>query len=272
MWANPSWTNVPRHTTNFTYENVHLTHPCFELCRNNPEPITPHMCANPSWTNVPKTLRHTTKHKTQDPKIFISHIPVLNFAGTALHITPHMWANPSWTNVPRHTTNFRSEHFHLTHPCFELCRNSSPCYTTHVSQPILNQRPKTHYKLQIRTFSSHTSLFWTLSEQLAMLHHAFEPTHPVPTSQDTPQTTNESILQTHPHPTSQDTLLKISMFTVYAAKMSSLARRHGRMKTCVRPSSQKWFSVSFSGLNYLRPTYCKHALKRCSLGWSPLAS
>ena len=29
-------------------------------------------------------------HKTSDPKIFISHIPVLNFAGTALHITPHM--------------------------------------------------------------------------------------------------------------------------------------------------------------------------------------
>ena len=49
--------------------------------------------------------------------------------------------------------------------------------------------------------------------------------------------------------------------------MSSLARRHGRMKTCVLPSGQKWFSVSFSGWNYLRPTYCKNALKRCSLGW-----
>ena len=46
-----------------------------------------------------------------------------------------------------------------------------------------------------------------------MLHHACEPTHPVPTSQDTPQTTNDSIEQTHPHPTSQDTSLKISMFT-----------------------------------------------------------
>ena len=33
-------------------------------------------------------------------------------------------------------------------------------------QPILNQRPKTHYKLQIRKFSSHTSLFRTLPEQL----------------------------------------------------------------------------------------------------------
>ena len=39
------------------------------------------------------------------------------------------------------------------------------------------------------------------------------------------------------------------------------------MKTCVLPSGQKWFSVSFSGWNYLRPTYCKNALKRCSLGW-----
>ena len=79
----------------------------------------------------------------------------------------------------------------LRHPSFELCRNSSPCYSTHVSQPILNQRPntlqisdpkfsshtslfsthvsqpilnqrpKTHYKFQIRKFSSHTSLFST---------------------------------------------------------------------------------------------------------------
>ena len=33
-------------------------------------------------------------------RMFISHVPVLNFAGTALHITPRMCANPSWTNVP----------------------------------------------------------------------------------------------------------------------------------------------------------------------------
>ena len=271
MCANPSWTNVPRHTTyKLQSENFHLTHPCFELCRNNPKQTTPRMCANPeptfqryttkpqtlrcvishicfelcrnsspcytthvsqpilnqrpkthylqtldpkifisthpcfelcrkrlhlacvanpeptvakihhktsdpkifishipvlnfagttrnmmtprmcanrSWTNVPKT-----HHKTSDPKMFISHIPVLNFAGTALHVTPHMWANPSWTNVPRHTTNFRSENFHLTHPCFELCRNSSPCYTTHVSQPILYQRPKIHHKRLMSQF------------------------------------------------------------------------------------------------------------------------
>ena len=225
MWANPSWTNVPRHTTNFRSENVHLTHPCFELCWNNPEQITPRMCANPSWTNVPKT-----RHKTSDPKIFISHPPLLNFAGAALHVTPHMWANPSWTNVPRHTTNFRSDFFHLTHPCFELCRNSSPCYTTHVSQPILYQRPKIHHK----------PLMTQLSKPILI----------------------------------QPPKIHLSKFpcSLIGGKNVALARRHGRMKTCVRPSGQKWFSVSFSGLNYLRPTYCKNALKRCSLSWNPLAS
>ena len=158
MCANPSWTNVPRHTTNFRSENFHLKHPYFELCRNRLH----HACV-PTQPE-PTFQRHTTKPQT--PR-FSSHTSLFwNFVGAALHITPHMWANPSWTNVPRHTTNFRSDFFHLTHPCFELCRNSSPCYTTHVSQPILNQRPKTHYKLQIWKYSSHTSLFWTLPEQI----------------------------------------------------------------------------------------------------------
>ena len=139
-------------------------HPCFELCRNrlhhacvptHPEPtskdtpqtlrpqdfisripvlnfagaalhITPRMCANPE----PTFQRYTTKAQTLR---FSSHTSVLNFARTALHITPDMWANPSWTNVPRHTTNFRSENVHLTHPCFELCRNRlhHACVPTH---------------------------------------------------------------------------------------------------------------------------------------------
>ena len=165
MWANPSGTNVPKHTTNFRSELFHLTHPCFELCLNNSEQMTPRMCANPEpmsqdtlqisirkfsshtslfwtlpeqlgsdytthvcqpWTNVAKT-----HHKTSDPRIFILHIPVLNFAGTALHVTPRMCANPS----RRHTTK--------------------------------SQSPR---------FSSHTSLFWTLPEQLSILHHACVPT------------------------------------------------------------------------------------------------
>ena len=181
--------------------------------------ITPRMCANPE----PTFQRYTTKAQTLR---FSSHTSVLNFAGTALHVTPRMcanpssslfWtlpeqitprmcANPSWTNVQRHTTNPQTPRFHLTHPCFELCRSSSPYYTTHVcqpwtnvpeihhkspdpkifishicfelcqnsspyytrhvSQPILNQRPKTHYKLQIWKCSSHASLLWTLPEQI----------------------------------------------------------------------------------------------------------
>ena len=135
-----------------------------------------------------------THPEPTDPKIFISHIPVLNFAGTARHVTPRICANPSWTYLPKihhktsarmifhlthlfwtlpeqlsmlhhacepthpeptsqeHTTNFRSENFHLTHPCFELCRNSSPCYTTHVGQPIVYQRPKIHHKRLMTQF------------------------------------------------------------------------------------------------------------------------
>ena len=112
-------------------ENFHLTHPCFQLCLNNSEQMTPRMCAKP-----------LPNQRSKD--------------------TPQ---------------NLRPQDFHLTHPSFELCRSSSPYYTTHVCQPILSQRPKTHYKLQIRTFSSHTSLFWTLPEQLAMLHHTRPKTH-----------------------------------------------------------------------------------------------
>ena len=98
MWANPSWTNVPRHTTNFRSENFHLTFLFWTLPEQPGTDYTTHVCQ--PWTNVPKI-----HHKTSDPKIFISHIPLLNFAGLALHITPRMCANPSWTNVPRYTTN-----------------------------------------------------------------------------------------------------------------------------------------------------------------------
>ena len=99
---------VPTHPEdtpqNLRPQDFHLTHPSFELCRSCSPYYTTHVCQ--PWTNVPKI-----HHKTSDPKIFISHIPVLNFAGTALHVTPCMWANPSWTNVPRHTTNFNPKMF-----------------------------------------------------------------------------------------------------------------------------------------------------------------
>ena len=287
MWANPSWTNVPRHTTkpqtqkfsshtslfwtlleqlsilhhacvptlnqrskdapqNLRPSDFHLTHPCFELCRNSSPCCT---------TNVSQPIlnqRPKTHHKTSNPKIFISHIPllnfaraalhitpcmcanpeptiqrytakpqtlrfsshtsVLNFAGTALHVTPRMWANPSWTNDPRHTKNFRSENFHLTHSCFELCRSSSLClpyYTTHVFQPWTNV-PKMHHK------TSDPPIFIS---HIPVLNFAGTALHVTPRMWakailDSAQTTNDSILQTHPHPTSQDTLLKIPMFTL----------------------------------------------------------
>ena len=302
MWANPSWTNVPRHTTNFRSKNLHLTHPCFdlsrnrwhlacvptlnqcckdtpqnlrpqdfhlthpsfELCRSSSPYYTTHVCqpilnhcskdtpqnlrpqdfhlTHPSfelcrssspyhtthvcqpWTNVPKI-----HHKTSDPKIFISHIPVLNFAGTAPHFTPRMWANPSWTNVPSHTTNFRSENFHLTHLFFELCRNNPEQITPRMcANTSWTNVPKHTTNFRSDFCSSHTSLFWTLPQQLAMLHHACEPTHPEPTSQDTLQTSDPKICishirvlnfagttrnrlhhacaPTHPEPTSQNTL------------------------------------------------------------------
>ena len=53
--------------------------------------VTPRMWANPFWTNVP---RHTTNFRSD---FFISHIPVLNFAGT--DCTMHV-CQP-WTNVPK---------------------------------------------------------------------------------------------------------------------------------------------------------------------------
>ena len=128
----------------------------------------------------PKPQRYITKPQTVR---FSSHTSVLNFAGTACHVTPRMCANPSWTNVPRHTTNFRSDFFHLTHPCFELCRNNPEQITPRMCanpEPTFQRRTP---KPQTPRFSSHTSLFWTLPEQLSILHHACVPA----LNQGTPQ-------------------------------------------------------------------------------------
>ena len=136
---------------NLRPQDFHLTHPSLELCRSSSPYYATHV-SQPILNQRPKThyklqirffsshtslfwtlpeqfpmLHHTCEPthpeptsqdtlQTSDLNIFISHIPVLNFAGTD--------------------------------------------YTTHVSQPILNRRPKTHYKLQIRFVWSHTSLFW----------------------------------------------------------------------------------------------------------------
>ena len=209
---------VPTHPEdtpqNLRTQDVHLTHPSFELCRSSSPYYTTHVWQ--PWTNVPKI-----HHKISDPKIFISHIPVLNFAGAALHITPCMWANPSWTNVPRHTTNFNPKMFISHIPVLNFAETDC---TSHVRQPWTNVA-KTYHKTsdpkifishipllnfagatlhitprmcanpswrhttksQTPRFLSHTSLFWTLPEQLSIIHHACEPTHPEPTSQDTVQ-------------------------------------------------------------------------------------
>ena len=165
---------VPTHPEdtpqNLRPQDFHLTHPSFELCRSCSPYYTTHVCQ--PWTNVPKI-----HHKTLDPKIFISHIPVLNFAGTALHVTPCMWANPSWTNVPRHTTNFNPKIFISHIPVSNFAwttrnRWHHACVPTH-PEPTF-QRHTT--KPQNPRFSSHTSLFWTLPEQLSILHHACLPT------------------------------------------------------------------------------------------------
>ena len=167
--------------------------------------------------------RHTTKPQTLR---FSSHTSLFWTLPEQLSILHHACVPTHPEDTPQ---NLRPQDFHLTHPSFELCRSNSPYYTMHMCQPILNQRPKTHYKLQSENvhlshpwfelclnnsekmtpricanpepmlqrhttkpqtlkFSSHTSLFRTLPEQLSILHHALVPTHPEPTSQDTLQT------------------------------------------------------------------------------------
>ena len=168
---------VPTHPEdtpqNLRPQDFHLTHPSFELCRSSSPYYTTHVCQ--PWNNVPKI-----HHKTSDPKIFISHIPVLNFAGTALHNTPRMWANPSWTNVPRHTTNFNPKIFISHIPVVNFA--GTDC-TSHVWQPWTNV-PKIHHKTSDpKIFISHIPVL-TLPEQLSIIHHTCEPTHP---SQDTLQ-------------------------------------------------------------------------------------
>ena len=110
---------------NLRPQDFHLTHPCFELCRNRSPYYTPHVC-QPILNQCPKT-----HHKTSDPKIFISHIPVLNFAGADLHIyTPHVCQpilnqcpkTDHKTSDPNHTTS--DPKIFISHiPVLNLARN-----------------------------------------------------------------------------------------------------------------------------------------------------
>ena len=161
---------------NLRPEDFHLTHPCFELCRSSSPYYTTHVCQ--PWTNVPKDTPQNLRQTLR----CLSHIFCFELCRNSSPCLHHACGpNPSWTNVTRHTTNFNPKIFHLTHPCFELCLNNSEQMTPRMcANPFWTNVPK----LRPQDFYL-TSLFWTLPEQLSMLHHACEPTHPVPTSQDT---------------------------------------------------------------------------------------
>ena len=154
---------VPTHPEdtpqNLRPQDFHLTHPSFELCRSSSPYYTTHVCQ--PWTNVPKI-----HHKTSDPKIFISHIPVLNFAGT--DCTSHV-CQP-WTNIAK-TQHKTSDPIFISHIPVNFAGAAS--ITTHVSQPILNQRPKTHYKFQSENFHLTHPCFELCRNRL---HHACAPT------------------------------------------------------------------------------------------------
>ena len=135
-----------------------------------------------------------------------------------------------------------------THPSFEFCRSSSAYYTTHVCQPILSQRPKTHYKLQIRTFSSHTHPCFELCRNSLPCYttHVSQPI-----LYQRPKIQHKRLMTQFCKPILiQPPKIHLSKFQCSpyrASKMSSLARRHDRMKTRAQPSGQKWSSVNFSG-------------------------
>ena len=119
-------TCVPTHPEdtpqNLRPQDLHLTHPSFELCRRR-------MCANPE----PTSQRYTTKPQTLR---FLSHIPVLNFAGTACEPT-----HPEPTSQDTLQTSIRkfSSHTSLFRTLPEQLGTDD---TTYVCQPILNQRSK----------------------------------------------------------------------------------------------------------------------------------
>ena len=81
---------TPKHTTKPKTPRFHLTHPCFELCRNSSPSYSAH-CRKSVLNQCPK------KKNTQNlrPQDFISHIPVLHSAGTALQVTACIAANLS---------------------------------------------------------------------------------------------------------------------------------------------------------------------------------
>ena len=148
MRANPCWTNVQKIHHKTLDPKIFISHIPLLQCARTAHNVKARMRSNQCWTNVPKIY-----HKTLDPKIFISHIPLLNCARTAHNVKARMRANQCWTNVPKIHRKTLDRKIFISHipvsifartvgpystvPCFELCRNSSPCYTAHVCQPIV---------------------------------------------------------------------------------------------------------------------------------------
>ena len=138
----------------------------------------------------PTSQRYITKPQTVR---FSSHTPVWNFAGAALHVTPRMCHPEPTSQDTLQTSDLKIFISHIpvlnfagtTRNRLRMCANPEPPFQRYTTKP------------QTLRFSSHTSLFWTLSQQLSILHHTCEPTLPEPTSQDTLQTSDRKIFISH---------------------------------------------------------------------------
>ena len=124
------WTNDPKIHRKTSDPQIFISHICFELCRNSSPCHTTHV-SQPILNQRPKTHEklqirkfssHTFLFRTLQEQLSLSSI---------LHHACVPTLNQRSKDAPQ---NLRPSDFHLTHPCFELCRNSSPCYNTHVSQ------------------------------------------------------------------------------------------------------------------------------------------
>ena len=107
--------------------------------------------SSPSYTgHFHKSILNPFPKTPQDlkPPDFISHIPIFNCA----HFPKSVLNQCPKKNI----TKPQILQFHLVHPCFELCRNSSPNYSTHCRKFVLNQCPeKKSQNLRPQDFISH---------------------------------------------------------------------------------------------------------------------
>ena len=118
---------------NFLRQQLSMLHHAFVA--PHPEPKPQRYTLN--FTSLGLRLSsHTSLFWTLPEQLFMLH-----------HAFVPTHPEPTTTYLPKMHHKTSGPKIFISHICFELCRYSSPCYTTHVSQPILNQRPKTHYKL-----------------------------------------------------------------------------------------------------------------------------